>query len=338
MPRQSSSAAPTRAPPGTVATRSSDTISLTSAIPMATSSRCSISRRKPPDPAAVRAKVLLNRGGGGVAAEQKAIDEVAAALRGAGIAGDIDLVEGAAIARQARGAVERGDKLLIVGGGDGSVSAAARALVGTETRLAILPLGTLNHFARDLGLPLALDEAVALIASGVERTVDVAEVNGRAFINNAAIGLYPLMLLDRQSQQSRLGRSKRLAVVVASLRTMWNFHAWRLRLIADGGEERVETPLLFVGNNHYRLALPGAGRRNSLEGGKLSVLVMRSKSLPGFLAATARVLIGHQRDDDMEDLGGVTELKVDSARPRLTVGIDGETATLETPLTFRIRP
>ena len=285
----------------------------------------------------MRATVLLNRGGGSVAAQDTAA-AVREALGGAGISGDIELVDGAAIAEQARSAAERGDRLLIVGGGDGSVSAAAGALAGTETRLAILPLGTLNHFARDLGIPLALDEAAAVIAAGGERTVDIAEVNGRPFINNAAIGLYPLMLLDRQSQQSRLGRSKRLAVVVASLRTMWNFHAWRLRLSADGGEERVETPLLLVGNNQYRLALPDAGRRDSLDDGKLSVLVMRSKSLPGFLAATARVLIGRQRDNDMADLGGVTELKVDSARRRLTLGIDGETATLETPLTFRIRP
>ena len=284
------------------------------------------------------AKVLLNRGGGAVAEDEKATAAVREALSRAGIDCDIQLVDGAKIAGQARAVAERGDPLLIVGGGDGSVSAAAGALARTETRLALLPLGTLNHFARDLGIPLELDEAAAVIAAGSERRVDVAEVNGRPFINNAAIGLYPLMVLDRETQQSRLGRSKRLAVVVASLRTMWNFHAWRLRLTADGGEERVDTPLLFVGNNEYRLALPSAGRRDSLEDGKLSVLVMRSKSLPGFLAATARALIGLQRNDDMEDLGGVTELKVDSARRRLILGIDGETAMLETPLIFRIRP
>ncbi|HZB69237.1 MAG TPA: diacylglycerol kinase family protein [Sphingomicrobium sp.] len=286
----------------------------------------------------MRAKVLLNRGGGAVAADEETTAAVRAALGGAGIAGDIELVDGAKIAEHARASTERGDPLLIVGGGDGSVSAAAGELAGTETRLAILPLGTLNHFARDLGLPLELGEAAAVIAAGAERAVDVAEVNGRLFINNAAIGLYPLMVLDRQTQQSRLGRSKRVAVVVASLRTMWNFHAWRLRLTADGGEERVDTPLLFVGNNAYRLTLPDAGRRDSLEDGKLSVLVMRSKSLPGFLAATARALVGLQHDDDMEDLGGVAQLKVDSSRRRLILGIDGETAMLETPLTFRIRP
>jgi len=286
----------------------------------------------------MRATALLNRGGGAVAADEEIAAKVEAALHGAGIDASIELVAGGDAEVRCRAIAERGDPLLIVGGGDGSVSAAAGALAGTDTRLAILPLGTLNHFARDLGIPLELEEAAAVIAAGAERRVDVAEVNGRLFINNAAIGLYPLMVLDRETQQSRLGRSKRLAVVVASLRTMWNFHAWRLRLTADAGEERVDTPLLFVGNNEYRLTLPAAGRRESIEDGKLSVLVMRSKSLPGFLAATARALIGRQRDDDMEDLGGVTELKVDSNRRRLMVGIDGETAMLETPLTFRIRP
>ncbi|MBA3512578.1 diacylglycerol kinase family protein [Sphingomonas sp.] len=286
----------------------------------------------------MRATVLLNRGGGAVASDDKAATKAQAALAGAGIAGNIELVKGREIAQRSRAAAERGDPLLIVAGGDGSVGAAAAELAGTTTRLAILPLGTLNHFARDLGIPLDLTEAGALIAECTERRVDVAEVNGRTFINNATIGLYPLMVIDRQSQQRRLGRSKRLALAVAALRTMWNFHAWRLRLSADGGEERVETPLLFVGNNEYRLALPGAGRRKSLEDGQLSVLVMRSKGLPGFLAATVRALVGIPREDDMAQLAGVTELKVDSGQQRLTLGIDGETVTLDTPLMFRIRP
>ena len=97
-------------------------------------------------------------------------------------------------------------------------AAAASALVGTGTRLGLLPLGTLNHFARDLAIPTDLDEAAKLIASGVERRVDVAEMNGRIFINNSAIGLYPLMVIDRDVQRKRFGRSKRLAMIVASVR------------------------------------------------------------------------------------------------------------------------
>ena len=119
---------------------------------------------------------------------------------------------------------------------------------------------------------------------------------------------------------------------------MTRFHARRLKLSADGDETRVDTPMLFVGNNHYELAMPGAGRRESVDGGELSVMVMRSKSLPGFLAATGRALLGISRADDMVRLDGVRELKVGSARSRLTLAIDGETAALAPPLTFRIRP
>ena len=145
------------------------------------------------------------------------------------------------------------------------------------------------------------------------------------------------MIIDRDAQRERLGRSKRLAMLVASLRTMTRFHARRLVLSTDGSEARVDTPLLFVGNNDYRLALPNAGQRQSLDGGELSVMVMRSKSLPGFLAATGRALLGFSRDDDMVRLDGVHELKVDSHRSRLSLAMDGEFIQLPPPLTFRIR-
>ena len=264
--------------------------------------------------------------------------EVEQALAAAGIAGPVALADGSEVASQVRKAVKQGARRVIVGGGDGTVNSAAGALAGSKVGLGILPLGTLNHFARDLGIPFDLDQAAAAIASGKERRVDIAEVNGHPFVNNASIGLYPLMVLDRDAQRERLGRSKRLAMLVASLRTMTRFHARRLKLSTDGGEARVDTPLLFVGNNDYRLALPDAGRRESLDGGRLCIMVMRSKSLPGFLAATGRALLGISRQDDMVRLDDVRELKVDSARSHLTLAMDGETVTLAPPLTFRIRP
>jgi len=264
--------------------------------------------------------------------------EVEQALAAAGIAGSVALADGSEVASQVRKAVKQGARRVIVGGGDGTVNSAAGVLAGSKVGLGILPLGTLNHFARDLGIPFDLDQAAAAIASGKERRVDIAEVNGHPFVNNASIGLYPLMVLDRDAQRERLGRSKRLAMLVASLRTMTRFHARRLKLSTDGGEARVDTPLLFVGNNDYRLALPGAGRRESLDGGRLCIMVMRSKSLPGFLAATGRALLGMSREDDMERLDGVRELEVDSARSHLSVAMDGETLALRPPLTFRIRP
>lgn len=284
----------------------------------------------------MRPVTLVNEGGGGVAAGGAA--RIGEALAAAGLDSEVVPLEGRDCAAFAAKQVERGAPLLIAAGGDGTTGAIAGALAGSTTALGILPLGTLNHFARDLGIPPDLDEAAKVIAARHERRVDIAEVNGRAFVNNASIGLYPLMVVDRDAQRDRLGRSKRLAMLVASLRTMARFHSRRLRLGIDGGEARVDTPLLFVGNNDYRLAMPGAGRRDSLDAGQLCVMVMRSKSLPGFLAATGRALLGLSRRDDMVRVGGVRELKVDSARSHLTLAVDGETVALAPPLTFRIRP
>ena len=283
------------------------------------------------------ATVLLNRDGGAVARDPDIAAKVSRALDAAGIEAKVELIDGADTEDRARAAAEQEQPLLIVGGGDGTVSAAASALAGTDTALGILPLGTLNHFARDLDLPSDLDEAAMLIASGSERRVDVAEMNGEVFINNSAIGIYPLMVVDREAQQKRLGRSKRLAMVVASLRTLVRFKHQRLALtVNDEAEARIDTPLLFVGNNDYRVDLGAAGQRASLEDGQLCVLVMRKKTRAGLIAATIRALLNRSRPDDLVRIDGVERLGVASHRSRLTVSLDGEVISAAPPLDYRI--
>ena len=281
--------------------------------------------------------VLLNRGGGTIAADPSIADKVAAMLKAAGIDAEIELIDGGDCEVRAKAAAERGDKLVIVGGGDGSISAAASALVDSKTALGVLPLGTLNHFARDLGIPADLDEAAKLIAAGHERRVDVAEMNGRIFINNSAIGLYPLMVRDRDVQQKRLGRSKRLAMLVASVRTLARFNHQRLTLTVNDEKARVDTPLLFVGNNDYRLDIGAAGQRESLDDGQLSVFVMRKNTRRGLIAASIRALFNRAREDDMVSLENVQRLRVDSHRGQLSVSLDGEVVRETPPLDYRIR-
>ena len=285
-----------------------------------------------------RVTVLLNRGGGAVAADPKIGDKVASALSQAGVDAEVELVEGGDCAVRCRSIAERGDELLVVGGGDGTISAAASALVGTETVLGILPLGTLNHFARDLGIPTKLEDAAKLIAERRDRKVDVAEMNGRIFINNSAIGLYPLLVVDRDSQRRRLGRSKAAAMLVASIRTLFRFGHQRLVLTIDDRNAQIDTPLLFVGNNDYRMDLAAAGQRESLEGGRLCVLVMRKKTRRGFIAATFRALLGRSRADDMVRLDDAERLRVSSRKRMIAVSLDGEVARVELPLEYKIRP
>ena len=281
--------------------------------------------------------VLLNKGGGAVAADAGIADKVEAALREAGVDAEIELVAGGDCEVRCKAIAERGDELLIVGGGDGTISAAASALVGTKTKLGILPLGTLNHFSRDLGIPADLGEAAKLIASGSAKRVDVAEMNGRIFINNSAIGLYPLMVVDRDLQRRRLGRSKRLAMLVASVRTLARFNHQRLTLTVNDEKARIDTPLLFVGNNDYRLDIGAPGQRESLDDGQLCVLVMRKKTRRGLIAASIRALFDRARRDDMVRIDGVERLRVGSHHSQLAVSLDGEVVRSAPPLDYRIR-
>jgi diacylglycerol kinase family enzyme len=162
-------------------------------------------------------------------------------------------------------------------------------------------------------------------------------MNDRLFINNSAIGLYPLMVVDRDLQRRKLGRSKRLAMIVASLRTLARFGHQRLTLTLNDQKGQVDTPLLFVGNNDYRIDLPAAGRRESLEDGQLYVLVMRKKTRGGFIGASIRALFNRGRRDDMVRLDGAERLRVDSRRHQLAVSLDGEVVRATPPLDYKIR-
>jgi YegS/Rv2252/BmrU family lipid kinase len=284
-----------------------------------------------------RVPVLINPRGGAASRDPKIADTVREALKAGGIDAEVELMGGGDCAVRCRAIAERGDELVIVGGGDGTISAAASALVGTETALGILPLGTLNHFARDLGLPTDIAEAAKLIGGRKSRRVDVAEMNERIFINNSAIGLYPLMVIDRDLQRRRLGRSKKLAMIVASARMLVRFGHQRLTLTVNDEKERVDTPLLFVGNNDYRIDLGAPGQRESLEDGQLCVMVMRKKTRRGLIAASIRALFNRSRDDDMEKIDGVERLRVSSSRSVIPVSLDGEVVGAAPPLDYRIR-
>ena len=285
-----------------------------------------------------RVPVLLNRGGGALSRDPALAEHAEQALKEAGLDVEIELLSGGDCAVRCRAIAERGDPLLIVGGGDGTISAAASALAGTETKLGLLPLGTLNHFARDLGIPTDLGDAAGLIAGGNERLVDIGEMNDRVFINNSAIGLYPLMVVDRDVQRKRLGRSKWMAMIVASARTLWRFGHRRLTLTVNEEKTgRIDTPLLFVGNNDYRIDIGAPGQRESLDDGRLFVLVMRKKTRRGLIAASIRALLGRSRDDDMVKLDGVERLRVSSHRGHLAVSLDGEVVRAEPPLEYKIR-
>ena len=126
-------------------------------------------------------------------------------------------------------------------------------------------------------------------------------------------------------------------MVVAAVRTLARFGHQRLILTVNEERERVDTPLLFVGNNAYRIDIGAPGRRESLEDGELCVMVMRKKTRRGFIAATIRSLFNRTRLDDMERIAHVERLRVSSRRSHLTVSLDGEVVSAAPPLDYKIR-
>jgi diacylglycerol kinase family enzyme len=244
---------------------------------------------------------------------------------------------GRTVADQARAAVEAGCRVAVAAGGDGTVNAVATAVLAGDTLLGVLPMGTLNHFAKDLGLPLELAEAVHVAAQGTVRRVDVGQVNGRVFLNNSSIGVYPRVVELRRRWEST-GLGKWVAALWASLVVLRRrpFMGVRIRT-ADDTLVRL-TPFVFVGNNEYRMVGLQAASRESLTGGRLALCVMHASLRRSLLVLAWKVL--WRGVDQVRELEVflVTEATVEIRRPRLQVSLDGEVAVLASPLEYRILP
>ena len=282
--------------------------------------------------------VIVNRKGGSAAASgDKLGNQLGTAFAGHHEDIAIELVEGSqlrkAIAR-ARGAVK-----IVIGGGDGSISSAAAELAGKSTILALLPMGTLNHFARDLGVPKDLAEAAKLALYGTPGAIDLGNVNGRHFVNNASIGIYPSIVSLRDEYRARNGWPKWFASIPAGWKALMRIRQQDLLIDIGAGPRRVITPLLFIGNNIYSLDAGQVGTRASLSQGRLSVFAVKQRSRSALLWFALRAALGGaKRSADYVILGECAQLTVRSARGTANVGIDGEIHRIEFPLNFRIEP
>lgn len=240
-------------------------------------------------------------------------------------------IEGAV--RQAIGA---GCDTVVGGGGDGTLNAVASALVRSDTLFGILPMGTLNHFARDVGVPEDFDLALAAIAARHHVPIDVGEVNGRYFLNNSSLGVYPDIVRDRERQQRKLGRNKWVAFAWALWGAIRRFPFLTVRLSVDGEKAVHRTPFVFVGNNAYQMQGLRMGTRAGLRDGVLSIYVADKPSRLQLAALALRALFGrlHQTREFRAHLSG--ELQVETDHHKLRVATDGEVREMQPPLLYRI--
>lgn len=237
----------------------------------------------------------------------------------------------------ARQAVRHGCGLVVAGGGDGTVSSVAAELAGTEAVLGVLPLGTWNHFAKDLHLPLDLPAAIQVLRQGHVTQVDVGDVNGHVFLNNSSLGLYPRLAKLREKHRRR-GLRRASAFFWAAVATFRRYPYLHVKLVVDGTPIETETPLIFVGNNIYQMEGLRAGSRHSLTGGRLCVCVAHRASRTGLLRLGLLALLGHLHRAGEFQMLCTTDATVETQRRYVRVAMDGEVTWLRSPLHYSIRP
>ena len=247
------------------------------------------------------------------------------------------LREGEDVNRLARDA-SADASIVVAAGGDGTVSAVAGGIVGSRAALGVLPLGTLNHFAKDLQIPLNLRQAVEVIAAGQRTCVDVGEVNGRVFVNNSSIGVYPDIVQERDVLR-RQGHAKWPAMAIATLRVLRRSLDVKVGVEVDGRQTNWQTPFVLVGNNEYVVDGIRLGSRARIDQGTLFLYLAplaRGSDLP---ALVARALIGRTMTSHAFEIAPTPELTIHTRTTRMIrVAIDGEVVQLTTPLRYRTRP
>src|ERR1700674_787456 len=245
---------------------------------------------------------------------------------------------GTHIVQAARRAANDNPRVIIAGGGDGTMNAVASVLVGTGIPLGVLPLGTLNHFAKDLHIPLDLAEATATIIAGHVAEIDVGEVNGHIFLNNSSLGLYPNIVYHREKRQVQLGRGKLSAFVWATLGALRRYPFLRVRLRVNGQSMMRSTPFVFIGNNQYEMDSFRIGSRGCMNAGQLKLYMHHHTGRLGLLRLALRALVGRLRPAKDFDMLWLYEAMIETGHKRLRRATDGEVALMDTPLHYRVRP
>ncbi|MES2306284.1 MAG: YegS/Rv2252/BmrU family lipid kinase [Gemmatimonadota bacterium] len=280
--------------------------------------------------------VILNVTAGARATDER-VQEVEQLFRAAGREATVLAAHsGSELATATAAAIASGAKVIVAAGGDGTVNSVVSAMQGHDITLGVLPLGTLNHFSKDLGIPQELAQAVAVIVAGHRTQVDVAEVNGRLFLNNSSLGLYPRIVELRQRFPAH-GMRKWIIAGWATFRVLRHNPTLGLRLVVDGEPVLRRTSLVMIGNNPYRMTGLDAGGRDSLTTGELGVYVVQARRRWHLLRLVWRMLSKGELTGQLE-MVSAESVTIEARHHFVRVAVDGEVAVLKAPLEYKIRP
>ena len=258
-------------------------------------------------------------------------EEVAAIFPGS----SVRELEGHEVKRQVEDAIASASSpaFLAVAGGDGTIRCAAGVVAGTELALLPIPAGTRNHFAKEVGIS-TLEEAAAAAAGGEVTLIDVGEVNGEAFVNNANIGAYPRIVKERDAHVKVKRFSKQTATVVATWTQLRQLH--KFNVTVDGGTT-YRAWMVFVGNGRYGTSLFDVAERESLDDGLLDVRILRADGHLARLRVIGRLLVGRADRSPMAEFDAVQSIELSLNRSNVEVALDGEIVPMTSPLRFRCR-
>jgi diacylglycerol kinase family enzyme len=278
--------------------------------------------------------VIVNSRSGASTDESRA--RIKTAFDRTGLEPRLLVVDGHELERTAESAAQAGD-LLVAAGGDGTVSTVAGVAVRTGATFGVIPLGTLNHFAKDAGIPLEVDAAVEAIVAGRTAALDTAALNGRTFVNNASVGFYARLVRERQLEQRR-GHGKWTAFAIGLLRASRQYRQITVRMTVDGRSIVRRTPFVFIGNGEYRDEGLAAGSRTSLTAGYLWIALAPECSRVEMIALVVRALAGRLTPDvPLEEFRGA-EVTIEPRGQGAGVAVDGELAAARPPFTSVSRP
>lgn len=287
------------------------------------------------DLSACRLCVIRNRGSG---KQDDQADTIRAALQDRVAEFALrETSQGDQLGRLARQAVADGFDVIVAAGGDGTQSAVAGALAETDALMGVLPGGTFNYFARDLGVGETIEEGLETLLDARPRAVDVGRIGDLVFLNNVSLGAYPHILKTREGIYKRWGRSRMAAYwsVLVAMRRLRN--PMRLTAIVEGRERRFTTALVFIARSAYQLEAFGLDGADAIRAGNLAVLIAKARKPLPLLRSALRLAFGFSAKDSDFDLIVTDSLTIETDRPRQLIAHDGEKTRMESPFHVQVR-
>jgi len=251
---------------------------------------------------------------------------------------DLEVVEPADMERHLQQAIKDGTKRILVAGGDGTIATAASLVAKQDVELAILPGGTLNHFAKDHNIPTDLGEAAIAAGNGTVLGADIGYVNDCVFLNTSSIGAYVGFVRDRERFEKRLGYT--VASMFAFVRTLTDLRTFQVTLEVEGKARTYRSSLVFIGVGERELRMPTLGSRvrNGRRG--LHVMIVKGRGRARlFTIALNAIARGTKEAAKLPEFDNfiVDSCRIDLTRRHATIGLDGELKRMQTPLEYHVQ-